>query len=92
MKFSGLIGVAISSALLDSTAFLGRRIQSCVNNFDTINRLIGGTDKTNLVEMKRKFEEHFRVDLLAVIVIAYSDQPEYVNAVTSWITLPGFPE
>ena len=44
-----------------------------------------------LREVNRCYENHFHADLLVAIKNAYPNQPEYVDALATWITAPGFP-
>jgi hypothetical protein len=103
-KIPGLVGVALNSFTLDRAPFLARQIhvlpdlfflshppQDSISDPDTINRLIGGSDKPLLAEVKKVYESHFRADLMVDIANAYPTAPEYVAYVTSWTTAPGFP-
>ena len=90
-KIPGLVGVALNSFTLDRAPFLARQIHDSISDPDTINRLIGGSDKPLLAEVKKVYESHFRADLMVDIANAYPTAPEYVAYVTSWTTAPGFP-
>jgi hypothetical protein len=65
--------------------------QAHIKDSETINRLIGGTEKTLMFEVVRVYGEYFREDLVAEIAKAYPNQEEYVAYVTAWITMPEIP-